>query len=128
MTLPRAYPSGDGGLGLPDLSTTEIVSGRTVNGEVTYLKMVVQSGNLSTGVNSIAHGITGLARVVSMYGSACAAALGQCIPLPYAFPGSTYNVELNYTDATNIKIAVGSSWTSGAVLSNAWVQIEYTKS
>jgi len=108
------------------ISTTERLTGRTVNGEPTYIKLVKYAGTLAAGANNIAHGITGLGRLVVFHASSVQASGGTWLPIPYAYPSSNYYVE-GKINATNLVLGVGSAYTGGAALSDPWAILEYTK-
>lgn len=112
----------------PHIRTTENTTGDFLEGKAVYRKMVKHSGNLSTGTNNIAHGISGLTKVVGCYGTVLRSN-GTTYPMPSwndrAVSNFNYYTQL---DGTNIIITVGTAWTgAGNVLSDPWIIIEYLK-
>ena len=107
------------------ISTTEQLSGRSVDGAPTYIKLVKNTGALGTGNISFAHGIAGLTRVVRLFGGVHDAG-SQHIPVP--FPGITnFQINIRYFNGTNLQAEIGTGWTAGNALSDLWVIIEYLK-
>lgn len=119
------YTPGGGG-GLPTLPlNTEVESGRKVYGEDTFLKALEFIGSLTVSVGKdIAHGVTGLDRLVEIYGTCVTST--QLIPIPFGTPFSSFGIQIS-GDATNVTIVPGASWTGGSTLTNPRIIIEYTK-
>lgn len=114
-------------LPLDHVTTTERLSGRTYDGSPTYVKLVKQSGVVSTGNFDVAHGITGLQRIVYIYGGAHVAD-GTEIPIPNSGTSLTTGVAVRgFGTTNNIRFSVGTSWTSTLELSDIWFVIEYLK-
>ena len=112
--------------GLPSVTTTEAASGRQVDGVNTFLKLVKQSGNLSTGITNIAHGISTIDRVISAE-AYCHRDNGAELPFPFVSTSSTF-VNSFQLDGTNIIVNVGTGFTgAGNTLSDLHTLIEYTK-
>jgi len=108
-------------------TTTETLSGRTYDGVATYIKLLQQSGAVSTGNFDIAHGITGLVRIVAIYGGAHVAD-GTEVPIPNSGSGSTDVLSVRDFGTTgNIRVTVGTAWTTSIELSDIWLVVEYTK-
>lgn len=112
-----------------DVLTTEHFTGEYVEGKAIHRKLVKQSGNLThSSVNTFAHGITGLTKVVGMYGTINRSS-GTTIQLDWhdRTTGTAFHIR-TYISGSNIAIELGTGWTgSGNVLSDAWVVIEYLK-
>jgi len=111
-----------------NLTTSETPTGRKLNDAVLYTKIVKVAGTIATGSSSAAHGITGLARLVTMRVS-IERSNGQVLFIPLTHTGlsSTFHIGA-FVDGTNINFQVGTGWTgAGNVLSDAWVVLEYTK-
>lgn len=114
--------------GLPTLPlNTEVPSGRQVKGEDTFLKYVEFIGLVpASSTKTIAHGITGLDRIIHFWGSITTDDDDQ-MPLPFASPFANIGVQLQ-ADATNVRVLPGSFWTgAGNLLEDPKIVIEYTK-
>lgn len=115
-----------------DQSLTEQETNRTyIDGKPIFQKTIQRAGNLSTGATSIAHGITGLDRVVFMLGDVLRSNGGRFM-VPFVDPTNittnNFLVGLQYLDGTNIRITLGTGWTGvGNVLSDVNITIWYTK-
>jgi hypothetical protein len=111
-----------------DYSTSEQATNRTdLSGNVIYQKSLTIGGNLSTGITNLAHGITGLNKMVFLQGF-CDRSNGAQVIVPFPSTTSTF-VATVQVDATNAIITVGTSWTgAGNVLSNLRMTLFYTKS
>ncbi len=110
-----------------DHATTEKQVGSTDDGnETLYEKLVQTSGNLGTGSQNIAHGISNLDRVVEAEVWALRDN-GAKVPFPFTSATAGFIVSLQ-VDATNIVLNVGASWTgAGNTLSDVWALLRYTK-
>lgn len=113
-----------------DVTTTEQATGRTVDGAATYTKLVKQSGNLSTGTTNVAHGISGLTKIVRCHAVAQRSTDIQGteqVVFPFVSATSTFNASVHF-DATNLIIRLGTGWMgTNNVLSNLWAVVEYLK-
>lgn len=106
---------------------TEQLSGRTVDGEVTYVKLLKKAGAVGTGNVDMAHGVTGMVRLVSIYGGTNNAD-GRRMSIPYSASASTDYISVRGMGTANtIRISVSASWTGGIALEDLWIVIEYTK-
>lgn len=121
------YTPGGGG-GLPTLPlNTEVESGRKVYGEDTFLKAIEFVGSLTPSVGKdIAHGVTGLDRLIDVYGTCVTSTAGARIPLTFGSPFSSFGIQIQGDD-TNITVTPGSGWTGVNTLTNPRIVIEYTK-
>lgn len=117
-----------GGLYL-DFSTTEQATPRTwVDGSVIYQKTIYRAGNLATGATSIAHGITGLSRLIWMHSTALRSN-GEQVPFTWGTATSINWLLGHRVDATNVLLNVGTNWAgAGNVLSEYYGTMIYTKS
>lgn len=105
---------GGGGGGLVDDSTTEQALGiNDVDGDALHQKTVTLASHTG-GTNNIAHGITGLKRVRSLEGSMKQTSSGDWLPIPYASGAANIGAQIA-VDATNVKLTLGSFWTSGTI-------------
>jgi len=116
--------------GLANATTTEQLSGRLVDGATSYVKLVKRVGALGTGTVDVAHGITGMTRIVSAHGGVKDTV--QWFSMPYggwgAPSGSSFGLFFVWLeDDINIRISVGGGWAGGNALSDAWVVLEYLK-
>lgn len=110
-----------------DINTAETPTGETVERKLVYRKLIKQSGNLSLGSNTVAHGAT-FVKLVRL-SATIERSDGSTISIPWndKFTGSGFHIAA-YVDATNINLDLGSAWTgAGNVLSDAWLLFEYTK-
>lgn len=113
-----------------DITTTEQATGRTVDGAATYTKLIKQSGNLSVGTTNVAHGITGLTKVVRTYAVAQrVTAIQGTEQVVFPFLSSTVSFLASvHFDSTNLIIRLGTGWAgTNNVLSDLWAAIEYLK-
>ena len=117
-----------GGAGLPDLPlNTEVESGRQIYGENTFLKAIEFVGSLTPSVaKNIAHGITGIDRLVEVYGTCVTSTAGALVPMTFGSPFSAFAIQIQ-ADATNVIVTPGASWTGVNILTNPRIIIEYTK-
>jgi hypothetical protein len=111
-----------------DMSTTEQQTNRTyIDGKPIFQKTIQRAGNLGVGGTNIAHGITGLDRVVFMLGDVLRSNGGRFM-VPFVDPATQFLVGLQYVDGTNLSIKLGAGWTGvGNVLSDLNLTIWYTK-
>lgn len=108
-------------------TTTERLSGRSVDGTVTYIKLIKQSGAMGTGNLDIAHGITGLARIIGIRGG-CHIDDGRELQIPYSNGSTPFILSCRgFGTTNNIRLNIGTGWTSTLALSDAWLVIEYQK-
>lgn len=112
-----------------DLSTTEHLTGEFIEGKRVYRKLVKHSGSMTaSSTTSIAHGITGITKVVGCWGTLLRSN-GATYPLVF-HPGGIFAAPHfgTHVTATDIVITLGTAWTgTGNVLSDAWVVLEYLK-
>lgn len=113
-------------LGLDHPTTTEKLSGRTYDGVATYIKVLQQSGAIATGNLDIAHGITGLVRIVSIRGGVHIAD-GRENPVPDDGAGTFVLSVRDFGTTGNIRVTVGTGWVTTLELSDMWLVVEYTK-
>lgn len=111
-----------------DMSTSEQSTNRThTTGATIYQKTFLRPGNLPTGSTNIAHGITGLSRIIHSAGSVNRSN-GQKIPINFPANPATFILGV-LADATNVIIQVGTGWAgAGNVLSDPIITLFYTKS
>lgn len=106
----------------------EVASGREIGGVATYVKMIKRTGDLSTGLTSVAHGITGLIKMYSCRGITLRDSADDSHILLANSDENPVAVNNLATDDTNILITIGTVWTGvGNVLSEALIFMEYTK-
>ena len=110
---------------LTSISTTAQPTGDVVNGKSVWRKIVKHTGNLSTGTNNIAHGISSFSKILRLEGTV-KRSNGATIPLEFHDKAqNTFQLRV-YADATNIIFGVGASWTgAGNVLSDPWIVVDY---
>ena len=113
-------------------TTSEQDTGLTYAGDAVYQKTVVV-GDLTGGVSKdVAHGITGLKRIIRFEGGmedGQAGASQVFYPLPFASPSANIGVQIQAT-ATEVKLFAGSYWnrsTGDRELNAAVVTLLYTK-
>lgn len=118
-----------GTLGFETITTTEALSGRTIDGVASYVKLVKSAGSLTNGAsNNFAHGISGMTRLVSVFVSV-EDQTPQWIPVVGGYnsaSGSLFGLSVS-VDATNVIVDVGSAWAATNLLENFWVVLEYLK-
>ena len=115
--------------GMPTLpDDVEVPSGRSIGGKPTFLKRVTAAGNIGTGMQDFAHGITGLDEVYSAEIILDRDNGTERVPVPFNSGTDTFDINHNYVDDTNIRISVGTSWTgAGNTLSEFRCILEYSK-
>ena len=114
------YTEGSGGL--PDYSTTEQKTGQKwIDGKDIYRKVFVFENVVQSTATQQAHNITGLDKVVKLYGVAITAS--SIRPLPYVDDAADYQRNI-YVNDTNVCI---NGYTHSAAISSAYVVLEYTK-
>lgn len=117
-----------GTLGWEDVTTTEQLSGRTIDGTASYVKLVKRAGTTGTGDLAFAHGITGMTRLVSIF-----VGVEDAVPQWFTFPMGTISSTPNNwglgvsVDGTNITLHIGASWTSTNALRDVYAILEYLK-
>lgn len=116
-------------VGFEDITTSEQLSGRNVNGSPSYIKLLKQTGALGTGTVNIAHGITGLTRLVQIEAFSTDATPQHIgFPFPqYSTVGNVFALHIFYANATNVAVGIGTSWAASNALTTVWVIIEYLK-
>jgi len=100
----------DSAIGTPySYSTDEIVTGDTwIDGKTIYRK-VISFGTLPNATTkNVAHGITGLTRVVEFSGSAINGTTDQ-VALPHVSNTATWDIQLN-VNATNVSIVTANNY------------------
>ena len=115
------FPSSKRGGGT-DYSTTEVDTGvKWIDGKTIYRKVIPFGKMPNAALKSVAHGITGIDKVIDQWGFGL---LGSNYTVfPYVTFNSDYNVSL-FSTATNVCIETKQN-RSGV---DAWVIMEYTKS
>jgi len=109
-----------------DYSTEEFDTGMLwVDGSKVYGK-VVQSSSLSTGQNTIAHGITDLAHMVQVCGSVSTVSSGD-LPIPVVDSAAANMVGVQAINATNIVLYIGSNYAGTYAPASANIVVLYTK-
>lgn len=114
---------------IPDIpSDTEVASGRKIEGNDTFFKLVTVDGNLSATNQAFAHDISDLDRVYRLWGNAKRDdADDQDIVLLNPDATTQRNIFLS-VDTTNILVNIGTDWAgAGDILSDLKVFLEYTK-
>lgn len=120
------YDPNAGG-GMPNLETSEELSGRTVDGEVTYVQLVKITGFISSGATNNAHGISGIARIVDARAIADKETDTFYTPLPFSSDTLNRNIELQ-ASPTNVFVRIGSAWNSTPNrIQDVYIYLEYTK-
>lgn len=115
-------------IALDAVTTSEQLSGRTVDGVASYVKLIKQSGALGSGDVNVAHGITGATRWVSIF-VGVQDAVPQWMPVSLgtlSSGGSVFGLSCS-VDGTNVILHIGTSWAATNALSNAWIILEYLK-
>lgn len=103
-------------------SSNEIVVGKWIDDRPIYRKIINYNGTLSAGVNNITHGISDFDSIINISGFVPGT---NQYPLG-AFVNTTYFLTLEYVDATNVAVHVGSGW--GNAFTGLIIIIEYVKS
>lgn len=115
-------------LGYEEITTSEQLSGRNVDGVASYVKLIKQSGALGTGDVTVAHGITGATRWVSL-----SVGIEDAVPQWFGCGSGNWTAGASAfglgssIDGTNATLHIGTSWTGANALSNAWIIVEYLK-
>lgn len=106
-----------------DYSTSEVNTGsKWINGKEIYRKTVDVGALPNATGKTLPHGITGLTRVVKLYGWAFRSTDNFNIPLPYGSPVTGSSVSL-YVTGANIILETGVDRTNMV----AFVTVEYIK-
>jgi hypothetical protein len=117
-----------GQLAWENVTTTEQLSGRTIDGAASYVKLVRRSLPTGTGDLNIAHGIVGLTRVVTMR-----VGIKDNTPQWFTIPIGTISSGANNfglsasIDSTNVILHIGASWAVANALSEVYAILEYLK-
>lgn len=117
-----------GTLGWENITTTEQLSGRTIDGAASYVKLVKRTGAAGTGDVSFAHGITGLTRLV-FFRVMLKDAVPQWLQAPTATQsvgGTNFGLACSW-DTTNVTVHIGTSWAATNAISELWAIMEYLK-
>lgn len=108
-------------------STTEQDTGiKWIDGRSIYEKTIV-FGAMSTGVQSVAHGITGIDFVISTEGYANQANGVKSIIPRLSTSASTTSIFYDRVDATLIYGYIGTSFVTTASITGGAIKIKYTK-
>lgn len=117
-----------GKLAWENITTTEQLSGRTIDGAASYVKLVKRTGAAGTGDVSFAHGITGVTRMVFLR-----VMLKDSVPQWFQAPtaiqsvgGTNFGLACSW-DTTNVTVHIGTSWTATNALAELWAIMEYLK-
>lgn len=117
-----------GSLGWENITTSEQLSGRTIDGAASYVKLIKRTGAAGTGDVSFAHGITGITRVVTLR-----VMLKDSVPQWFQTPiatissgGSVFGLSCSI-DSTNVTVHIGTSWATTNALAELWAIVEYLK-
>lgn len=108
---------------LGEIVAAETDSGKKYLGAIVYRKVIAIAAGPNSSTVTTAHGITGLAIVLSQTGNLTSAG-GTQVPLPYfhATAAAGIRIEVN---ATNVLLISGAS--GDYSLSSGFVILEYTK-
>lgn len=111
-----------------NLSTSEQDTGRKwIDGRPIYKKTIALPPPAGTGVQSFAHGITGLDLVLDGFGYVVLADASH-IPLPRISTDPTTLALYFYNwDATNLSLYVGTSYTTTSAVASGYYTAEYVK-
>tara|TARA_R110002095_G_C4251957_1_gene240445 strand:+ start:40912 stop:41271 length:360 start_codon:yes stop_codon:yes gene_type:complete len=112
-------------LGLHHPSETEQLSGRTVDGAVTYIKLLKKTGTVGSGNIDITHGVTGMLKCYAIYGGV-GNADGRKLPIPYA-ASSAVDYITPRVRPSDVRFAISTSWAGADALEDLWFIIEYSK-
>ncbi len=94
----------------PQFSTTEIATHkRWIDGKVIYRKVIDVGALPNNTTNTVAHGITGVDKILEIYGSATNGIATR--PLPYPSNVASDTILIN-TDTTVISITTGFNWSA----------------
>lgn len=113
-----------------NLTTSELPTDEMVEGKLIYRKVVKHSGSLTAGAaNSFAHGISGLTKVVGLWGTVIRGTSGQTLPIMFHNVGSGSSFHYScHVDSTNIVMTLDTAWTGAShTLQDPWFVIEYLK-
>lgn len=112
-----------GGGGLPDLVVgVETSSGRQVDGNDTFFKLIDIGTLPNATTTTTAHGIGAAFALVHAYGVGNDPGTPNSIPLIFATTGAAANTVWFYTDATNVNVVAGTNRTA---YTNNYVVLEY---
>lgn len=120
----------NGGRAFENVTTSEQLSGRTVDGTASYVKLIKSAGSLTAGAaNNIAHGITGMTRLISMQISV-RDQTPQCIPIPNGI--ASFNATnrwglSGHVTSTDVVLNVGAKWAATNALDTVYIVLEYLK-
>ena len=109
-------------------STTEKAIGTWTDGSTVYKKTVTSTSITSNSLNNIAHGITGLNRLIDISGN-CIRADNTLMPIPrITSDGTNGLISVSSVGATNIVLYVGFNYTGTTAISEVALTLLYTKS
>lgn len=117
-----------GKLAWENITTSEQLSGRTIDGAASYIKLIKRTGAAGTGDVAFAHGITGITRVVLLR-VMLKDAVPQWFQAPYATQsvgGTNFGLACSI-NATNVTVHIGASWAATNAISELWAIVEYLK-
>ena len=122
----NCFPSEDNSIEIDDInlvntftySSNEIAVGKWVDGSIVYRKVLESNGSTGSSV-TVAHGITGLDRVIKLDASATGSG-----GTTYMLNNPTFVLQCKSIDSTNINMNVASAFGSGWTIKYI---IEYTK-
>lgn len=112
-----------GGSASQDYSTDERVVGKWIDGTTDVYEKVITADSASSGSSNIAHGVTGIDKVISLSGTCVYSS--KYLTLPYVSSTITYCISIGNVDSTNIEIDVGTSFSA---VTNVVLVMRYTKS
>ena len=108
-------------------STTEKAIGTWTDGSTVYKKTVKSTSITSNSLNNIAHGITGLNRLIDISGN-CIRADNVLMPIPrITSDGTNGLISVSSVGATNIVLYVGFNYTGTTAISEVALTLIYTK-
>lgn len=114
---------GGGGAALPSLvEGVETSSGRQIDGNDTFFKLLDIGTLPNTTTTTTAHGIGAAFALVQAYGVGNDPGTPNSIPLIFATTGAASNTVWFFTDATNVNVVAGSNRTA---FTNNYVVLEY---
>lgn len=89
-----------------------------------FQKSLVFGALPSVGSKDVAHGITGLLRIITFHAVTRRSSDGAQLPLPFASPTDANNIQFQF-DATNVRVTVG---LDRSAFDQTYVTLFYTKS
>lgn len=105
-------------------STSEQAIGTWIDGKVIYRKVISKTSGITTGNNTIAHGISNFNQLITAYGAGYLNNMWQPLNRVVTDAITKYGTGIGDVNATNLLLQIGTSYTTRT---SVYIVLEYTK-